>query len=81
MTPPANPVRTSTDTDSTDPQVRRFRREAGLTQQDLAAAVQVSRQTIIAMERGDYAPSVYLALKVARALGVTAEVLWGQSTS
>jgi len=37
----------------------------------------VSRQTIIAMETGDYAPSVYLAVKVARALGVSVESLWG----
>ena len=46
--------------------IRAVRREAGLTQQGLATAVEVSRQTIIAMETGDYAPSVYLAIKVAR---------------
>jgi putative transcriptional regulator len=37
----------------------------------------VSRQTIIAMETGDYAPSVYLAIKIARALGTSVESLWG----
>jgi putative transcriptional regulator len=47
-----------------------------MTQQGLAAAVAVSRQTIIAMETGDYAPSVYLAIKVARALGASVESLW-----
>lgn len=49
-----------------------------MTQQQLAVAVQVSRQTIIAMETGDYAPSVYLAIKVARTLGTTVEQLWGE---
>ncbi|WP_412742687.1 helix-turn-helix transcriptional regulator [Krasilnikovia sp. MM14-A1004] len=61
--------------------IRAARTTAGLTQQGLATAVQVSRQTVIAMERGDYAPSVYLALKVAGALGVTVEALWGESAS
>jgi putative transcriptional regulator len=56
--------------------VRTARKEAGLTQQGLSVAVQVSRQTIIAMETGDYAPSVYLAIKVARTLGATVETLW-----
>jgi putative transcriptional regulator len=49
----------------------------GLTQVDLAEAVGVSRQTVITLETGDYAPSVYLALRVARTLGTTVEALWG----
>jgi putative transcriptional regulator len=61
----------------TGARIRAGRREVGLTQQDLAKLVAVSRQTIISMETGDYAPSVYLAIKVARALGVTVESLWG----
>jgi len=36
-----------------------------LTQEDLAKAVGVTRQTIIAMEKGNYTPSVLLALKIA----------------
>ncbi|GIM94094.1 transcriptional regulator [Paractinoplanes toevensis] len=60
--------------------IRAARKEAGLTQQGLSAAVAVSRQTIIAMETGDYAPSVYLAIKIARELGVTVEDLWGTET-
>ena len=39
-----------------------------LTQQDLANAVEVSRQTIIAIEKGKYVPSVKLALLIAREL-------------
>ncbi|MBE1490454.1 helix-turn-helix transcriptional regulator [Plantactinospora soyae] len=57
--------------------IRVQRRAAGLTQQQLADAVEVSRQTIIAMETGDYAPSVYLAIKIARALETSVEALWG----
>ncbi|HLS75031.1 MAG TPA: helix-turn-helix transcriptional regulator, partial [Actinomycetaceae bacterium] len=41
--------------------VRVRRREQRWTQAELAEAVGVSRQTVIAIERGDYAPSVYLA--------------------
>jgi putative transcriptional regulator len=77
MTPPAGPVRAPETEEAAGPRIRAGRRAAGLTQQGLAAAVQVSRQTIIAMETGDYAPSVYLALKVALALDTTVELLWG----
>lgn len=41
------------------------RKNAGLTQEDLAGAVGVSRQTIISIERGHYIPSLPLALKMA----------------
>ncbi|MFC6021154.1 helix-turn-helix transcriptional regulator [Plantactinospora solaniradicis] len=57
--------------------IRVQRRAAGLTQQQLADAVEVSRQTIIAMETGDYAPSVYLAIRIARTLETSVEALWG----
>ncbi len=42
-----------------------LRLAANQTQADLALILAVSRQTIIAIERGNYAPSVLLALKVA----------------
>lgn len=45
--------------------VNEHRRSKGVTQEDLAKAVGVSRQTIIAIEKGNYTPSVYLALKIA----------------
>lgn len=57
--------------------VRHFRRMADLTQADLAKAVQVSRQTVISIEAGDYSPSVHLALRLAAALGATVEALFG----
>ena len=46
--------------------LREWRKERGLTQEEVAKAVNVSRQTIIAIEGGDYLPSVLLALKIAR---------------
>lgn len=79
MTPPTGPVRAATNDDTAGVRVRGHRLEAKLTQQGLAAAVQVSRQTIISVESGDYAPSVYLALKIAKALGTTVEQLWGSA--
>jgi putative transcriptional regulator len=45
-----------------------FRAEKRMTQQQLADAVGVSRQTIVAMEKNKYNPSLYLAFKIARAL-------------
>lgn len=51
----------------------RRRMAGGMTQQDLAGLAGVSRQTIVAVERGRYNPSVKLALKLARALLVRVE--------
>lgn len=42
------------------------RRQKGITQEALAESVGVTRQTIIALEKGNYIPSVLLALKIAR---------------
>lgn len=53
--------------------LKSIRKAVGLTQAELAFQVEVSRQTIISIERGDYAPSVYLALRLARTLNVTVE--------
>jgi putative transcriptional regulator len=50
-----------------------FRTRAGITQEALAEAVGVSRQTIIAIERGNYSPSVLLALKIARVFKASVE--------
>ena len=49
------------------------RAEKDMTQSALAEAAGVSRQTISQIERGDYSPSVTLALKLARICGVTVE--------
>jgi len=44
--------------------VQELRTEAGMTQQALGDAVGVTRQTIIALERGNYVPSLLLALRL-----------------
>lgn len=46
--------------------IKRFRLAHNLSQQDLAAAVGVSRQSINSIERGRYTPSLALALKFAQ---------------
>lgn len=57
--------------------LRRFRFERGeLSQQQLADMVSVSRQTIVSIEKGDYAPSVKLALLLAETLETTVEELF-----
>ena len=57
--------------------VREHRKAAGgLTQQELAARIGVTRQSIISIEQGRYRPSVELALNLARTLGVTVEDLF-----
>lgn len=53
--------------------IREFRAKAEITQDELARAVGVSRQTIIAIEKGNYTPSVLLALKLARTFNTTIE--------
>lgn len=66
--------------------LRRFRFDAGeMTQQALAERVGVTRQTILSIEKGNYNPSVELALRLAAALGTTVEALFaldegGEST-
>ena len=49
------------------------RKEAELTQANLAEAVQVSRKSINAIENGIYVPSTVLALKIAKTLGCKVE--------
>ncbi len=46
-------------------QVSKYRTEKQLTQENFAAEIGVSRQTVIALEKGNYTPSILLALKIA----------------
>jgi putative transcriptional regulator len=57
--------------------VRVARTAAGFTQQSLADAIGITRQTIISIEGGEYAPSVVLAIRIARACHTDVETLWG----
>ncbi len=54
--------------------IRRLRFEHGeMTQQELADKAGVTRQTIIAIEAGKYAPSLPLAFRIARAFNASVE--------
>ena len=53
--------------------VRELRTERGMTQEEIAERVAVSRQTIISIELGRYNPSILLAYKLARVFGRSIE--------
>ena len=59
-----------------DNRVKELRTAAGMRQEDLARRVAVSRQTIISIETGRYNPSLELAWRLSRALGVHIEDLF-----
>ena len=56
--------------------VRQHRLMVGLTQQDLADRLGVTRQTILSIEKGKYTPSVALALCLAEVFDVGVETLF-----
>jgi putative transcriptional regulator len=56
--------------------LRERRREANVTQAELAATLGVSRQTVISIESGRYLPSLPLAFRIARLFDVTLEDLF-----
>ena len=56
--------------------LREQRARLGLNQQQLGQLVGASRQTIRLIERGDYHPSVLLALRIARVFGVPLEEIF-----
>jgi putative transcriptional regulator len=56
------------------------RLESGLTQEELAVALGVTRQTIISIEKGNYTPSVLLALKIAKHFDTTVEAVFQTCT-
>ncbi len=53
-----------------------IRRNNGIKQEDLAAALEVSRQTIGSLENGRYNPSIILAFKIARYFNMTIEEIF-----
>lgn len=56
--------------------VRKHRRLLDLTQEQLADRVDVTRQTIVSIEKGRYNPSVGLALQISKVLGASVESLF-----
>jgi putative transcriptional regulator len=59
--------------------VRQRRAEQGLSQAELAKAMEVSRQTINAIETGRYLPSLPLALALARYFGTSVEEMFSDN--
>ncbi len=56
--------------------VKQLRKQAGLRQEDLAKLLGVSRQTIIAIENDKYDPTLELAMKIAKQLGLGVEEIF-----
>ena len=57
-------------------QVREQRTQREMSQADLAAALGVSRQTVISIESGRYLPSLPLAFRIARLFGMPVEKMF-----
>jgi putative transcriptional regulator len=53
-----------------------IRKERGVTQEELAGSLEVSRQTIGSLENGRYNPSILLAFKIARYFHMTIEEIF-----
>lgn len=53
-----------------------IRKERGIKQEELAAALEVSRQTIGSLENGRYNPSIILAFKIARYFDMSIEEIF-----
>lgn len=61
--------------------MKRARKELGLSQEELARKIGVSRQTINMIERGDYNPTLKLCIQLCHALGTTLDALfWEEET-
>jgi putative transcriptional regulator len=53
-----------------------LRTKKGLTQEELAQVLDITRQTVISIEKGNYTPSVLLALKIASLFNVPVEEIF-----
>ena len=56
--------------------LKEHRARLGVNQQEMGRLVGVSRQTISQIERGDYSPSITVALKIAKVCGTTVEKIF-----
>lgn len=56
--------------------VSKYRSDLNITQEELANAIGVSRQTIISLEKGNYTPSILLALKIASFFKLSVEKIF-----
>ena len=60
--------------------IMELRKERKISQEELADAVLVTRQTIISLEKGKYTASLTLAYKIAKFFGITIEELFDFTT-
>ncbi|HRH78255.1 MAG TPA: helix-turn-helix transcriptional regulator [Cellvibrionaceae bacterium] len=60
--------------------IKQLRSERGLSQQELADSLAVSRQTVISLENGRYDPSLPLAFKIARFFALRIEEIFIDDT-
>ena len=56
--------------------LEQIRQEKGITQEELADALEVSRQTVGSLENGRYNPSIILAYKIAKYFDLTIEEIF-----
>lgn len=56
--------------------IEEIRKQKGITQEDFAKTLGVSRQTISSLETGRYNPSIFLAYKIAKYFGITIEEIF-----
>ena len=56
--------------------IRHFRKAKGISQEELARALEVSRQTIGSLENGRYNPSIILAFKIAKYFNMSIEEIF-----
>ena len=56
--------------------LEKLRKNKGLSQEELAAQLQVSRQTISSLEKGQYNPSILLAFRLSKFFGLSIEELF-----
>lgn len=61
--------------------VKELRAEKGLSQEKLANMVGVTRQTIVSLEKGNYIPSLLLAMNIADALGRPIDAIFEREES
>ncbi|MEP9317440.1 helix-turn-helix transcriptional regulator [Pseudomonas sp. LABIM340] len=59
--------------------LKALRAERGWSQQDLALQLQVSRQSVIAIESGKFDPSLPLAFRIARVFGLPIEAIFSDA--
>ncbi|MCH5210149.1 MAG: helix-turn-helix transcriptional regulator [Oscillospiraceae bacterium] len=59
-----------------DNRIKEYRKQKRITQDELAKAVDVTRQTIISLENGKYNASLQLAYKIAKYFGVSIEEIF-----